>query len=147
MVCSSVTGSATAWNASLIGQYFLVNPTATAATSGDGFAYKVTAVGSATSLTLQKAYAGSNLSGASYSIGQAPAIPEAFQQMIAYKAAQNYYLTRNPDNTRFQNFKLMYDELYEGLLQDSKKSASVWIRTPVPDQMTNSNLFWSVPTP
>lgn len=141
---TTVTGSGTSWNASLIGQYFVVVPTATAATSGDGYAYKVTAVASTTSLTLQKAYAGSNLTGAVYSIGQAPAILEAFQQMLAYKAAQNYYLTRNPDNTRFQNFKTMYDELYEGLVMDSKKSVNPWVRTPVPDQQTNPNLYWSV---
>lgn len=141
---TTVTGSGTSWNASLIGQYFLVVPTATAATSGDGFAYKVTAVASTTSLTLQKAYAGSNLSGAVYSIGQAPALPEAFQDMPAYKAAQNYYLTRNPDNTRFQNFETMYNEKFEGLVEDSKKSVNTWVRTPVPQDISNSNLYWSV---
>ena len=144
---TTVTGSGTAWNASLIGQYFIVAPTGVAATSGDGFAYKVTAVGSTTSLTLQKAYAGSNLTGASYSIGQAPALPEAFQDMLAYKAAQNYYLTRNPDNTRFQNFKLVYDEKYSGLVADSKKSANTWVRPGVPGGVENPNLFWSVPQP
>jgi hypothetical protein len=143
----TVTGSGTSWNSSFVGQYFLVLPTAIAATSGDGFAYKVSAVSSPTSLTLTKAYAGPNLTGAAYSIGQAPALPEAFQDMLAYKAAQTYYLSRNPDNARFQNFKLLYDERYEGLVADSKKSVGVWVRTPVPEKLENPNLFYTVPTP
>ena len=64
--------------------------------------------------------------------------------MPAYKAAQNYYLTRNPDNVRFQNFKTMYDEKFQALIEDSKKSVNPWVRTPVPDSMESPNLFWSV---
>jgi len=140
----TVTGSGTSWNNSLINQYFQIPQTGTAATDGDGYWYKIISVPSATSLTLDKAYAGANVTGAVYAIGQAPAIPEAWQDMIAYKAAQQYYLTRNPDNVRVQNFKMMYDDKYMGLLEDSKKSASTWIRTPVPEQQTNPNLYWSV---
>jgi len=143
----TVTGSGTSWNASLIGQYFQVAPTAVAATSGNGFWYKVTAVASATSLTLDKAYSGTNLTGAAFSIGQVPAIPEAFQDMISYKAAQQYYLTRNPDDVRVKNLKAMYDEKYEGLVMDSKKTTNVWVRPGVPFGPENANLFWNVPTP
>jgi hypothetical protein len=143
---TAVTGTATSWNASLIGQYFQVPQTATAATDGDGFWYKVTAVGSTTSLTLSKAYAGSNVTGASYIIGQVPAIPEAFQDLPAYKAAQMYYLTRNPDNTRVQNYKMIYDEKFQGLVDDSKKSVNTRIQVDANpyDSVENPNLFWRV---
>lgn len=141
----TVTGSGTSWNASMIGKYLVITPTSTAATNGDGFTYKITAVASATSLTLEKAYAGANVTGAAYSIGQAPAIPEAFQDMLAYKAAQQYYLTRNPDNVRFENFKTMYDEKFTGLLEDSKKSANVWVVPGSPQGNTNPNNYFILP--
>lgn len=142
---AAVTGSGTSWNASMVGQYLQVPPTGNASTSGDGYAYRVAAVASATSLTLDKAYAGRNVTGANYVIGQAPALPEAFQDMLAYKAAQNYYLTRNPDNVRVQNFKMMYDEKWDGLVQDSKKSANVWVIPGSPQGNTNPNNFWLLP--
>jgi len=144
---TAIVGTGTSWNSSMVGKYLVVTPSATAATAGDGYAYKIASVTDTTHLTLAIAYAGANVTGASYSIGQAPAIPEAFQDMIAYKAAQQYYLTRNPDPQRVQNFKMMYDEKWDGLVQDSKKTVNPWVRPGVPFGPENPNNFWSVAIP
>jgi hypothetical protein len=141
---TTITGSGTSWNASMIGKYLQITPTSTAATNGDGFWYKVTAVASTTSLTIDKAYAGSNVTGASYIIGQVPAIPEAFQDLPAYKAAEMYYLTKNPDMGRVAAYQTIYQQKWEGLVDDSKKSVNPWVRTPVPGGLENPNSFWSV---
>lgn len=139
-----VVGSGTSWNASMIGKYFQITPTATAATNGDGYWYKVSAVGSATSLTLDKAYAGANVAGAAFTIGQMPALPEAFHDTMAYKASEVYFTTIEPELARAQMFRQMYEDKYQGLVDDSKKSVNPWIITPVPGNMENSNSFWSV---
>ncbi len=142
---TAITGSGTAWNASMIGKYFQVTPTAVAATNGDGFWYKITAVGSATTLTLDKAYAGSNTTGASFTIGQSPALPEAFQDLPVYKAVEIYYSSIEPEPNRAALFKTMYDEKYEGLVRDSKKSVNTRIVLPMwPGYPENPNLFYRV---
>lgn len=141
---TTITGSGTSWNASMIGKYLQVTPTATAATNGDGFFYKITAVASTTSLTIDKAYAGSNVTGAAYIIGQVPAIVEAFQDAPVYKAAEIYFTTIEPEPNRAAMFKQMYDEKFAGLVEDSKKSVNPWVRTPVPGGLENPNSFWSV---
>lgn len=142
---ATVTGSGTSWNSSMVGEYFTVPKTGTAATSGNGFWFKVSAVASAASLTLATAYPTPNVTAANYSIGQVPAIPEPFQDIVAYKAAQMYYLTRNPDPVRTANFGKIYDEKYSALVADSKKSVNVWVRPGIPYGLENVNNFWSVP--
>lgn len=141
---TTITGSGTSWNASMIGKYLQVTPTSTAATNGDGFWRKITAVASATSLTLDIAYTGSNVTGASYIIGQVPALPEAFQDTPVYKAAEIYFTTIEPEPNRAQMFRQMYDDKFQGLVDDSKKSANTWVRTPVPGGLENVNNFWRV---
>ena len=142
---TTITGSGTSWNASMIGKYLQVTPTATAATNGDGFWYKVTAVASTTSLTIDKAYAGSNVTGAAYIIGQVPAITEAFQDLPVYKAVEVYYTAIEPEQDRAQAFKRMYDEKFDGLVKDSKKTANTRIVLPVyPNFPENPNNFYYI---
>jgi len=141
---TTITGSGTSWNASMIGKYLQVTPTATAATNGDGWWYKITAVASTTSLTIDKAYSGSNVTGAAYTIGQMPALPEAFHDTPVYKAAEIYFTTIEPEPDRAQMFRQMYEDKFTGLVDDSKKSVNPWVRTPVPGGITNPNLYWSV---
>ena len=141
---TTITGSGTSWNASMIGKYFQITPTATAATNGDGWWYKITAVASTTSLTLDKAYAGSNVTGAAYTIGQMPALPEAFHDTPVYKAAEIYFATIEPEPERAAMFRQMYNDKYQGLVEDSKKSVNTWVVTPVPGGIENPNSFWSV---
>lgn len=142
---TTVTGSGTSWNASMIGKYLQVTPTAVAATNGDGFWYKITAVASTTSLTIEKAYAGSNVTGASYTIGQVPAIPEAFHDAPVYKAVEIYYSTIEPEPNRAQMFRQMYEDKYAGLVADSKKSVNTRIILPMwPRYPENPNNFYFV---
>jgi len=141
---TTVTGSGTSWNSSMIGKYLQITPAATAATNGNGFWYKISAVASTTSLTLAKAYTGSNVTGAAYTIGQVAALPEAFQDAPIYKAAEIYFTTIEPEPDRAQMFRQMYLEKYQGLVDDSKKSVNPWVRTPVPGNLENPNLFYFV---
>lgn len=142
----TVTGSGTSWNASMIGKYIQVTPTATAATNGDGFWYKITAVASTTSLTIDRVYGGSNVTGAAYTIGQVPAIVEAFHDLPVYKAVEMYYSTIEPEPDRAQIFKRIYDEKYAGLVSDSKKSVNTHLVLPMAPTAypENPNNFYTV---
>jgi len=143
---TTVTGSGTSWNASMIGKYLQVTPTSTAATNGDGFWYKITAVASTTSLTVDRAYGGSNVTGAAYTIGQMPAIVEAFHDLPVYKAVEMYYSTIEPEPDRAQMFKRIYEEKYAGLVSDSKKSVNTRIVLPISSSgyPENPNNFYRV---
>lgn len=61
----TITGSGTSWTSAMIGRYFMI-----ATTTGDGVWYKITAVASTTSLTLEQPYNGTSIAAgsASYTI-------------------------------------------------------------------------------
>lgn len=89
---TTVTGSGTAWNASMVGRYLQIASTS-AANGGDNLWYEIAGVASSTSLTLVRAYGGTSISAgsASYTIGQAPLLPEAFHDTIWKQAAATYW--------------------------------------------------------
>jgi hypothetical protein len=141
---TAVTGSGTSWNASMIGKYLKVTPSTTAATNGDGFWYKISAVASTTALTLEKAYGGATVAGAALTIGQMPVITEAFQDMPVYEAAQIYFSTVMPEPAQATFCKEMFNRKYEGLIADSKKSAQVHLYAGPVEYPINPNLMVSL---
>lgn len=78
----AVIGSGTSWTAQMVGRYIRFTYSNTANT-GDGLWYEISAVGSATTLTLARAYGGTSISAgtAAYTIGQMPLLPEAFHDL------------------------------------------------------------------
>lgn len=120
---TAVVGFGTSWNASMIGSYIQIAET-TAANGGDGFWYEISAVPSATSLTLVKPYDGTAISAATnaYTIGQCSVIPEAYDIAPVLRAAAMYWAINNPaqPNTALSNYYWkQYDGGNEAGLSDS----------------------------
>lgn len=89
---SIVTGSGVTWTADMVGRYLYI-PQTTAAGGGDGMWYEIGTYINSTTLGLLKPYEGTAISAgtASYTIGQVPIVPEAYQMGIVYRAAALYW--------------------------------------------------------
>lgn len=107
---TAVVGSGTSWNASMIGHFIKIDETATV-NGGDGLWYEISAVGSATTLTLVNPYLGSAISAGSavYTIGSASPLPEEFQIIPVYYAVYQYWLTIGNDKKLANNYKMLFD--------------------------------------
>lgn len=141
---TTINGSGTSWNASMIGQFIRVTPSTAVASNGDGFWYEIATVPSATSLTTVRTYGGAALSagaGASYTIGQLPILPEAYQLLPMYKALQPYFGSINPDVERYKAYVDLYESLHANMLADhGAKSTNVLIETVGYESVINPNL-------
>lgn len=106
---TTVTGSGTSWNASMVGSYLQIAPTSSA-NGGDGFWYQIGSVTSTTVLELLKPYEGTSISAgsATYIIGQCSVIPEAYDIAVVYRAVALYWQNA-ADFQRAKMYWLMYD--------------------------------------
>jgi len=106
---TALVGSGTTWTADMVGRFIQINQT-TAANGGDGFWYEIGAYVSATALTLLKPYEGTAISAgsATYTIGQVPPIPEAYQTAILYRACALYWEDKG-DMEKAKRYWLRYD--------------------------------------
>lgn len=106
---TAVVGSGTTWTAEMVGSYIQIAVTQ-AANGGDGFWYEIGAWTDATHITLKKPYEGTSISGgsASYTIGQASAIPEAYDVGIVYRATALWWDNQG-DQARAKGYWLKYD--------------------------------------
>lgn len=73
----------------------------------DNVWYKVSAVASATSLTVSKLFEGATTSGATYRLGQASVIPEEGQILPVYDAAMTIFLSQEK-NAKAAEFRTLY---------------------------------------
>jgi len=105
---TAVVGSGTSWTAPMVGRYIRFTSTSTD-NGGDGLWYEISAVGSATTLTLTTPYQGTSIVAgtAAYTIGQMSPIPESYDVAPVYRAAALYWQMKNPD--RAKNWWMMYD--------------------------------------
>jgi len=106
-----VTGSSTSWTTPMVGRWIRITHSDTAASSGDGEWYEISAVESTTVLHLARPYGGRSLitgAGATYTIGQISPLPEAFQDVPEYHAAYRYWSKEK--DTRADTFKSLRDE-------------------------------------
>lgn len=107
---TAVVGSGTTWTAKMAGRFIQFTDSNTANT-GDGFWYEISSVASTTSLTLVTPYGGTAISAgsAAYTIGQISIIPEDFQELPVYKAAQIYFSSIQPEPVRAKLYEGMYE--------------------------------------
>lgn len=106
---TTVIGTGTVWNASMVGSYIQIATTA-ASNGGDGFWYEIANINSTTSLELLKPYQGFNIAAATnaYTIGQITYEPEAYQMAPIYRAiAQFWQFKENFDLA--DRYWMMYD--------------------------------------
>ena len=107
-----VTGAGSpAWTTPMVGRWLRVTHSNTAASSGDGEWYEIVAVESTTVLYIARPYGGRSLTtsaAASYTIGQMPLLPEAFQDLPEQYGAFRYWSKEKDE--RAGAFKAMMDE-------------------------------------
>lgn len=85
----TVTGSGTTWTTAMIGRWFVMNDPAQ---QGQGYWYRISAVPSTTSLTLESAYVNTTVaSGATYKIGESPEIPVEAHYSLTAGTISDYY--------------------------------------------------------
>ena len=109
----AVVGAGTTWTSPMVGRWLRVTHSDTAASSGDGIWYEISAVGSTTALTLKRNYGGTSLTtgaGASYTIGMMPLLPEAYHDLPGLYAAYKYW--EKEKDSRASGFK---NALAEGM--------------------------------
>ncbi len=106
---TTVTGSGTTWTADMVGRYINI-PQTTAAGGGDGRWYEIGEYTSATEIELLKPYEGTSIAAgsATYTIGQVPPVPEAYQMAIVYRACALYWEDKNKGE-KAKRFWLRYD--------------------------------------
>lgn len=84
----------------------------TDASSGDNRWYQIESVTNSTTAILKNPYQGATVTGASFTIGDVPILPEDYQVIPLYYALRLYYTTRVIDLGRAEEFKKLYDEQY-----------------------------------
>lgn len=106
---TAVVGSGTTWTADMVGRYIQITQT-TAANGGDGFWYEIGSYTSATSIGLVKPYEGTAIAAgsATYTIGQVPVVPEAYQPAITYRSVALYWQQQGELN-KAKTYWMMYD--------------------------------------
>lgn len=110
---TTVTGSGTSWNASMVGRYIRIDDS-DAANVGDNRWYKIASVTSTTVLELTEDYEGTSIAAgsATYTIGQAYPLPEAYHMAPVYRATALYWDTEG-NAERADRFWQLYDGGYE----------------------------------
>lgn len=111
--------------ADMVGRYIKIAETS-AANGGDGFWYEIGAYVSPTACTLTKPYEGTTIAAgtAACVIGQATAIPEAYDIAPVYRASALYY-QQQKDLAQAKTYWMMYDggmeagysDRYGGIIQ------------------------------
>lgn len=108
---TSIVGASTVWTAGMADKFFKITAT-DAAKGGDERWYSVASIDSGTTLTLDRKYLGTSIAtgGASYILGQVSVIPEEFQQLPIFRAAEIYFTSIKPQANQAQLYKGLYLE-------------------------------------
>lgn len=107
---TAVVGSGTTWTERMGGRWIRFTLSDTVNT-GDGEWYEISAVASATTLSLVRAYGGTAIAAgsATYTLGQMPLLPEEFHDTPVYKAAATYWF-KEGDIERAKAFMSKYTD-------------------------------------
>jgi hypothetical protein len=98
---NSIVGTSTTWTAGMVGRWFEVTDTTV---NGHGYFYRITAVGSATTATINTAFYGDSNSGLTYLIGESPEIPEEGGIVLVDGVTADYYSGMKVDPEKAQFF-------------------------------------------
>lgn len=99
---TSVTGSSTAWDSTMVGRYFKIDD--------DGGWYKISDVDSATSITLADKYQGAAISAGSeaYTIGEMPPTPPDTHILPIYYALWHFFMMKKDTFPTGREYKTMW---------------------------------------
>lgn len=108
--------------------------------AGDGLWYQIQSVDSTTGITLYQPYQGITVSGASYTIGQMPLLPEDFQDMLVWKSFVYYFSTIVNEPEKAKEYQNMYDSKLL-LLAEYSGSNTVQVNLSRRPRRGNPNLY------
>jgi hypothetical protein len=130
---TTITGSGSSWDASMAGRWIRIDYGG--ANSGDGIWYQIESVTSATELELSRPYLGTAIAAgsATYTIGDVMPIPEKYQMLPIYGAANDYWMMES-DPSRADRFLNMYDTLMQQMKDEEGKKTT----SPVLDVYENT---------
>jgi len=120
---ATVTGSGTTFTGAMVDRFLKITDE-----DGDGQWYRISAVASGTSLTLENTYAGSTDGTANYQISEAFALPEEMQKLPVYYAAAMYYSEKKDETNELKHFAYFTDGVERGRKRHHKKSTSGIVR-------------------
>jgi hypothetical protein len=141
---TAVIGSGTTWTSQMVGRFIQITLSNTANT-GDGMWYEIAGVGSATTLTLVRAYGGTAIAAgsATYTIGQMSLLPESYQGMPWNGAIATYW--EKEADTRSVPFREAYDRDLKDLTDSySAPTASMVLDNGEDRSIINPNLTISL---
>jgi hypothetical protein len=125
----------------MIGQWIRSPFTTTSSTSGDNEWYQIDSITSSSVAVLKNKYQGSTVSGAAFTIGQVPILPEDYQDLPLYRMGIVYYTTRFPDPARAQLYQGLYDKGEEKLNAEFGQKTSSVVINDTDSSLINPNLF------
>jgi hypothetical protein len=111
----AVVGTNTTWTSAMIGRWFTITDTTVA---GQGYWYKVAAVGSSTTLTLDRVWNAATITTSTYRIGECPELPEEAHILLPDGTASDYYAGLRNDNT---NAALWDNKFYTGSMSNTSR--------------------------
>jgi hypothetical protein len=137
-----VTGALTVWTKSMLpGGWIRINPDATDAKNGDNQWYEIDSITDGTHLVLKNPYTGTTVAGGTYTIGQAPLLPEDYQDLPLYRMAILYYTTRFPDPNRAALYQGLWDKGEAALDEEFGAKTTNVALTDTDASVMNPNLF------
>lgn len=138
---TGVTGSGTTFTNSMAGQWLRVAFSATNSANGDNQWYQIDSVTNATTLVLKNVYSGASVAGGTYTIGEAPILPEDYQDLPLYRMGLVYYTTRFPDPVRAAQYQALWDDGEKRLNEEFGSKTTNVVLEDVDGQMINTNLY------
>ena len=136
-----VTASGSAFVNWMAGQWIRIPHSATNATNGDNQWYQIKSVDSATQITLINNYTGATVTGAKFTVGETPILPEDYEDLPLYRMAMIYYATRFPDANRFGLYKDMYNTGIAALDEEFGSKTTNVVLTDTDAPILNPNLY------
>ncbi len=138
---TTVTASGAAFKQWMAGQWIQVPFSSTDAADGDNQWYQIDSVTSTTVLVLKNQYTGATVTGAKFTIGQVPILPEDYQDLPLYRMASIYYTTRFPDPTKAQLYQGLYDKGAQALDEEYGSKTTNIVLQDIRQEVINPNLF------
>ncbi len=138
---TTITTTAAAFTNWMAGNWIRIPFSSSNATNGDNQWYQIDVVNSASLVTLKNPYTGASVTGANFTVGEVPILPEDYQDLPLYRMAIIYYTTRFPDPIRAQQYQQLWDIGEAKLNEEFGSKTSSVILTDVDSPVINPNLF------
>jgi hypothetical protein len=112
------------------------------APQGDNQWYQILSVNvGASTAVLYGNYTGTTVSGASFTIGEMPVLPEDYQDLPLYRALEVYFTSIVPNPNQAKLYQGLYERGYEQLNADYGSKITSVVLTDTDAPLINPNLF------